>query len=139
MHCIWYSYIAVANVYSIVIKTYFNSIVDPLFSITPDKIVERVNMNASITCSYPSGAVIDWGVRRNGDFSFIQPDNSTNIKVSADRRTLLFSPIMSGDAGEYYCWIALSATDGIYSETVRLTILSKLLAILMASNSISLL
>ena len=97
-------------------------------------------MNASIRCSFPSPATVtNWGVGRNGMFHFINPDNSTNIKVSADSRTLLFIPVRPGDEGEYYCWVALSERDSIYSETVSLTILSKLLAILMASNSMSLL
>ena len=100
------------------------------FIITPNEIVQRIGVRAEINCEYtPSpGDIINWGVEKFGFFEFILPDNRTNnIKVAGDRgRILIFDPVSQGQEGNYYCWVALSATDSVYSKLVPLISLRKL-------------
>ena len=97
---------------------HLNSIGDD-FIITPNEIVEQIGARAEINCEYlPLREIyINWGMERFGSFEFILPDNRSNIKVSSDRgRTLIFDPISQGQDGNYYCWIALSNEEAVYSS-----------------------
>ena len=114
------------NYQSIIIHLYIG---DDLI-ITPNEIVERIGARAEINCEYlPSpGTIINWGVGKRSVFQFIPPDNNANIIVSGDRgRTLIFDPVSQDQVGDYYCWIALTNEESVYSRLVPLTIFRKLL------------
>ena len=107
---------------------HLNSI-DENFTITPSEIVQRIGARAEINCELRGSptAVINWGVGKLASFQFILPDNRTSIKVSGDGgRALIFDPVSQGQEGNYYCWVALSETESVYSKVVPLTILRKL-------------
>ena len=123
----------------IILAIHLNSIVEN-FTITPSEVVQRIGDRAEINCELRGSptAVINWGVGKLASFQFILPDNRTSIKVSGDRgRTLIFDPVSQGQEGNYYCWVALSEIESVYSKVVPLTILRKLyIIVILSCNSI---
>ena len=98
------------------------------FNISPDEIVAPIGDSAEISCLYKPAPIrlLQWGVVRNGVPFIIIPDNTTNnIKVSLDKRTLIFDPVIQSQEGNYYCWLPLTITRNVYSRIVPFTILRK--------------
>ena len=107
---------------------YFTSTADN-FNVSPDEIVEPTDARATISCLYTPLPTIQlqWGVGRSGSYQLIS-DNSSNLKISLDSRSLIFDPVTRGQEGNYYCWLPLSQTENEYSRVVPFTILGKSLS-----------
>jgi len=94
-----------------------------------ERLIARRNSRAVLSCVYqpnPSQA-IGWGVFRGGQRNVIFPVNTTDMYFPPDTRSLIFDPVTTFHAAEYYCSATLNQNVSLdqFSSAVKLIVFGK--------------